>query len=1140
MGAEGCAMKTQLALWFVVAFLLITPSYSQTFGGITGVITDSSGSVIQGATITVTNPQTNFSRESLSNDTGNYNFPNLPPGLYNIKAEHQGFQTEIRHSVELQVQQTARLDFRMSPGAVTEEITVAGGAPLINTENATVGTVIEQKRIEDLPINGRSFISLIALSPNVTTGQTSTAGIASARSGGERAAVSLAISGLRREYTYFTIDGISNTDVDWNTYAFLPSVDALQEFKVQTGVYSSEFGREAGQVNISTRSGTNEYHGTVFEFLRNNKLDARPFGFTTQVPTSAPFKWNQYGFTLGGPIQIPKVFNGKNRLFFMSNYEGFKLRQQAQQTFSLPSAAMQQGNFSQVLGTTVIHDPTNNNAPFAGNIIPPQRLAPVSVSLLEFLPLPNIPGAGLVNNYLALLGNTTDKDQFTQRIDFVESARSSWFGRFSWQDDVVFNAGLKLNGTTVSDRVYQTVISNTRILTSTLVNEFRAGYLGYHNSNLTQLAYKRNVDAELGLHLYYNPDPIAWGSPSVLIQGFTAPPGSTGLFGDSIQAPWVADDHTFQWIDNLSWTHGKHSLKFGVEIRRDRYNEVGNQQPRGTFTFQSQATGYGMSDYMLGYIQSDADVGSLAQARLRATSQSYFVTDNWKVLPSLTIEAGLRYEYSPPWASKGDNIANIIVPTLMIAPGPGPQPLLTRDCAAYGQSDFYIPQLPLVRLAQSANPTCSNDYGTTTLVRPDRNDFAPRLGIAWSPSAKWTVRAGAGIFYAQDRTNSYFDMSRNIAGRSTDTVNPLTNNLTWDHPFTINPGPSVCGVQSPPFICVTTPLGLAIDPDRRTPYLYQFTMNIQRQLTASTVLEVGYLGSLGHKLPGQTLFGQAVPGPGPLPPRNPYPAWSTVDEVVGAGHSNYHGGSLKLTRRLSTGLSLLAAYTWSHSLDTGSGITPENGFNPNQPQIGWCRRCEYGPSDFDTRQRFVVSALYELPAGKGKRFLNHGVASTILGGWQLNSIVTISSGFPVTLLDGTNRANVFYTLNRPDVVLGTPWKLNHPTPNEWFNINAFKLQPQYTFGDAQRNVALGPGISSWNFSSLKNINLTEQKYLQFRFECFNCANHPNFADPGSTLSLNQFASDGSVIPGTGTFGQVTATRNGIDMRELQFSLKLYF
>jgi hypothetical protein len=356
----------------------------------------------------------------------------------------------------------------------------------------------------------------------------------------------------------------------------------------------------------------------------------------------------------------------------------------------------------------------------------------------------------------------------------------------------------------------------------------------------------------------------------------------------------------------------------------------------------------------------------LAEARLRDTSQSYFVTDSWKALPNLTVEAGLRYEYIPPWSSKGDNIANIIVPDFVVNPTPGiTQPYIARNCAAYGQNTFYIPELPLVRLATAMNPTCTSAFGTSTLVRDDKVNFAPRLGIAWSPTTKWTVRAGAGVFFVQDRTNSYFDMARNIAGRSTDTVNPLTNNLTWQHPFNINPGPSVCGVQSPPFICVTTPLGLAIDPDRRTPYMYQFTMNVQRQLTASTALEAGYMAVLGHRLQGQTLLGQAVPGPGPTGPRTPYPAFSTVDAVIGAGHSNYHAFSLKLTRRLSNGLSLLAGYTFSKSLDTGSGITPENGFAPNQPQTGWCRRCEYGYSDFDTRNRVVMSALYELPVVKG-------------------------------------------------------------------------------------------------------------------------------------------------------------------------------
>jgi hypothetical protein len=1134
-------MLTRIISLTVVIAALTLPALCQTFGGITGVITDSSDSILVGASITLVNPSTNFTRAATSNESGNYNFLNVPPGAYTIRAEKQGFQSELRSGVDLQVQQTARIDFRLNVGQVTETVEVVGGAPLLNTENATIGTVIENKRIEDLPINGRSFVSLISLSPNVTTGQTSTGGIASARSGGERGGVSLSIAGLRRVYTYFSLDGVSNTDIDWNTYAFLPSIDALQEFKVQTGVYSAEFGRQAAQVNISTKSGTNEYHGTVFEFLRNNTLDARPFGFTTgKVPTSAPFKWNQYGFTLGGPVQIPKVFNGRNRLFFMSNYEGFKLRAEAQQTFSLPSAAMHAGNFSEILPGTAIKDPANNDQPFAGNIIPNSRLDPISLGMLEFLPSPNNSSGSLVNNHLALLNNSTNKTQFSQRIDFVESPKSSWFGRYSWQDDSTFTAGLRQNGRTVTDQVYQVVISNTRIFTPTLVNEFRAGYLGFHNSNLSQLAFKRDIVGELKIPLYLDPPPIAWGIPNVTIQGFTGGGTSGGTFGDSIQAPWVANDHTFQWTDGLSWTHGAHTMKFGAEVRRDRYNENGNQNPRGSFTFQSQATGYGMGDFMLGYIQADSAIGALAAAQLRATSQSYYITDNWKIRPNITIEAGLRYEYTPPWASRGDNLANVIIPQLLIAPGPGAQPFMARDCAAYGQSDFYYPESPVIRLDQALLPQCSSAYGGTALVRKDLNDFAPRLGIAWSPSSKWTVRAGAGVFYVQDETNTYFDMARNPIGRTNDVTDVTTHNLTWAHPFNTSTGSNKCGVPVPPFICITSPLGFSNETDRRTPYIYQYELNFQRQLSTSTVLEFGYLGSQGHKLQGAMLFGGAVPGTTTILSRNPYPAFSTIQQTTGNVHSNYESASLKLTRRLANGLSFLAGYTLSKSLDSQSAIGSENGVAPRQPQNGWCRRCEYALSDFDTRHRFVASALYELPIGKGKPILNHGIASVLLGGWQLNSIVTRSSGFPVTIMDGVNQANSNTNIDRPDAVYGVPGKLDNPTTGQWFNIASVKLQPFGSYGNVSRNSVLGPGIFSWDFSTLKNFNFSEKSYLQFRFECFNCANHPNFADPGERLAYNRLDANGFAIPGTGTFGAITATRTGIDMRQLQFSLKLIF
>src|SRR6266851_5253011 len=337
---------------------LALPSFCQTFGEITGEVTDSSGGVAVGALVTVTNPQTNFTRQAITNNAGNYTFPALLPGVYNVRAEMQGFQTEIRTGVELQVQQVARIDFQLKVGSLAETLEVSGGAPLLTTENATLGTVIDNQRIVELPLNGRNFLQLVALSPNVNA-TFADGGAATSRQGGDRASQNFSVAGQRREFNYYTLDGVANTDVDFNTYSFLPSIDALQEFKVQTGVYSAEFGHEAAQVNVSTKGGTNDYHGALFEFLRNSKLDARPYGFTSQVPDKSPFKWNQYGFTLGGPIQIPKLFNGRNR---------------TQTVYGTAPAAMRTGDFSQLLPGTVIRNPANNGAPFDKNMIPPDKL----------------------------------------------------------------------------------------------------------------------------------------------------------------------------------------------------------------------------------------------------------------------------------------------------------------------------------------------------------------------------------------------------------------------------------------------------------------------------------------------------------------------------------------------------------------------------------------------------------------------------------------------------------------------------------------------------------------------------------------------------------------------------------------------
>lgn len=1100
--------------------------WAQTQGQITGVVTDPSGSIVLGATVTVTNPETGFERRAITNNAGNYVFPALLPGLYNVKVEMQGFQTEVRNGVELQVNQVARIDFHLNVGRVAETIEVSGGAPLLTTESATIGTVIENRRIVELPLNGRNFLQLVALSPNVNASFAS-AGQAGSRQGGDRSNQQLSIAGNRREWNYFTLDGVDNTDVNFNTYIFLPSIDALQEFKVQTGIYSAEFGREASQVNVSTKGGSNQYHGAVFEFLRNSSLDARPFAFTSQVPAQAPFRWNQYGFTLGGPIQIPKVFNGKDRLFFMSNFEGFRLRNQGQGVYSLPTAAMQGGDFSAILPTTVVRDPLTNQ-PFPNNIIPSSRLSPTAKKLLEFYPAANIQGAGLIQNYLALDNNTTDKDQFTQRIDWVESNKSSWFGRYSWDNEQAVSPALKLNGTNLQTHVNQWMIDNTRVLSPALVNEFRFAYNNFFNSFGRELAFKRDVVKELGIPGLNDPSPAAWGIPAIGILGFSG-------FGDDSEGPYVNRNHTFQWNDNVSWTRGAHSIRIGGDIRRDRYNQFGNQFARGSFIFENQATGYGFADFMLGYTRRDEDSAALAVTQYRATSQAYYIADTWKVRSNLTVDVGLRYEYIPPWADKGDSLMNAWVPhNLAVAnvTDPSLHPVLVR----IGSGDVYANTA--LRFNPAIHVVRDGRLGDR-LINDDKKDFAPRLGIAWSPSPTWTVRTGFGVFYSQDTGNPVFDMGRNLSGRVRVESNTQTHDLTFDHPFGAGGGISPCGVPTPPFVCISQPYVLANKYDRTTPYTMQYELNIQRQLGNSTVAEAGYLGSQGHRLIRMFAFNEALPGAtGSVVDRTPFQEFGRIQEIGNAADSNYNSLSLKLTRRMASGLTYLAGYTFSKSIDDGSGIRTL-GSDPLFPQNSYCISCERGLSIFDTRHRFVTSLLYDLPFGRGRQFLNHGIQSAVLGGWEVSSIFTVSSGFPLTVYSGSDRANIGAGSDRPNATgAQVTMDSGQRGPNGWFNIGAFSLEPLGTFGDVGRDTVIGPGLITWDFSTLKNFNFTESKYLQFRFEAFNFPNHPNWGDPNTTLGSNRLDASGRAIPGAGGFGTITGTRT--PMRELQFSLKVIF
>jgi hypothetical protein len=1117
-------MQTRLFVLVTILVCTGTAVFGQTSGEITGEIRDASGANIPGAVVTVTNTATGAVRNVVSNEAGVYGFPSLPPGVYDLKVSREGFKTVVRNGIQLQVQQSARIDIGMELGQVTESVDVSAEAALLSTENATVGTVIENKRIVELPLNGRNYLQLVSLAPNVSFGF-GNAGQSISRQGGDRATQNISVAGQRSYFNHFTLDGVENTDPNFNTYVIQPSIDALQEFKVQTGIYPAEFGRQVTQINVMTKPGTNQYHGTLFEFLRNDKLDAKQYAFTTARPPQNPFKWNQYGFTLGGPVWIPKIFKGTNRLFFMANYEAFRQRRNVEALYSLPSSAMRTGNFSELLPGTMIYDPAtrvvdaNGNIseqPFAGNIIPTNRINAISTKLLEFYPEPNLATTALIQNRQQTQRQPRNKDQFILRMDFNESAKSQWFGRYSWGDENQLNEGLRLNGFQVLTNVEQYMGSNVRVFSAATVNEFRFGYTRFYNSAGRELAFMRDVVSELGIPGLNGGAPVTWGIPSIGVQNFSG-------FGDDSEGPYENSNNSLQFVDNFSWIRGKHSIRFGGEIRRDVYDQVGNQFPRGSFLFEADATsvvtngvktgGNSFADFLLGYSRRSEAAVSIAQAVFRTAGFGLYVDDVWKVSPKLTVNMGLRYERTPPWEDQTGRLFTVAIPfedrTPMVAD-------LSRHPFFLRQGEPSNDPMAGINL-EWPNIIIKQDGSLgNRLVSIDNADWAPRLGITWSPSSKWVIRSGFGIFYSQDTGNPRFDMARNLAGRTRFEADSR-NLYTFQTAFT-----GLAGARA----VVPRPYSFANEYNRNTPYTAQYMFNVQYELPGNAVVEAGYLGNQSHHLESLRAVNEEIPGTTPHIDRTPYPEFGRIQLVDNGGKGNYHGLSAKLTKRYSAGLTFLLGYTWSKSIDTGSAIRTHDG-DTLFPQNSYCRSCERALSSFHTAHRYVGSILYELPVGKGRALdVQNGFLNAVVGGWQLGSILAIQTGFPFTVVSGSDRSNTGAGFDRPNATGQDP---NLPgdqrSTARFFNTDAFVLQPFATHGNVGRNTMIGPSIFNWDASAHKNFNFTERHYLQFRAEAFNAANHPNWGNPNGNVQS----------PG---FGVIGGTRT--NMRQMQLALKFVF
>jgi len=1130
-------MKTWICVTCVIfALAAVAAPLSAQSGSITGTVTDTTGAVVPAATVEITNVASQTTRTVATTGSGNYSVSFLDPGEYTISVSHPGFQSQ-RSNVVLQVGDTLDVDFQLQVGEVTEYVEVTGGVPLLETVNTDVGTVIENKRIVDLPLNGRNYLQLVQLTPHVNA-EMGTGGQASGRQGGERAEQPIAVAGQRLEFNHFTLDGVENTDPNFNTFVIRPSIEALQEFEVQSGVYSAQYGRQPAQITVTTKAGGNAFHGSVFEFFRNDSLDAKEW---KQAGAKNPFVRNQFGFVLSGPLV-------RNRLFFMSNFEVLRDRKSLRRVANVAPLAFRQGDFSRLIAADVpeadrrpIFDPQtrvfNDEGiaiaadQFPNNIIPASRLNPISQQLLEFLPEPNQPGEGLFGfrtNFQRSAGRPLSTETFSQRIDYNMTNNSQWFGRFSWGDEFAGDAltFAEQSGRTET-RPYQIALSNTTTISPTVINEARFGWTKFVNDRLLRFANERNVTAELGIP-GLNPPPLpeAYGTPSIgLADGLTG-------FGESSGGPFLNDNDQFQWSNNMTVIRGNHTFQFGAELRRERFNQIGNQFARGSFIFQQQATedpanrgvtGFSFSSFMIGESRRSERAFGLANTQFRRWSASAYIEDKWKMTPKLTVTLGLRYEITPPFHDRNRGIMNL----QKFDPGfnengidPNTRtPIFTRP----GHGDFH--ENLAFRFFDDIPTQVGNDALGRALVNTDKDDFAPRAGIAYQLTPKTTIRAGGGFFFAQDSGNPRFDMGRNLAGRGrfeSDDEMPNSNLLD---PFAFERAAFQCtGFDGP---CQGPPFVLTNDEIRETPTVINWMFSVQRELRRNMVLDVTYQGNTGHNLERLRAFNQAVKRTGPddardIFERRPWPVFGivqTVDDVVA---SNYHSLGAKLTQRLTNGVTFLTAYTWSHAIDNGSGIRTRSGdrlFPENSNNL----QKEKGPSQFDQRQRFVASILYQIPGFRN----GQGIAGKLLSGWEIGSIVTFSDGTPLNVGGIGDRNNTGQGAF-PDATGISPFP-DDQTPDNFFNINAFdQSNPELRFRDGTvgRNVLISPGLNNWDFSVLKRTPVgIEGHEIQFRFEAFNFLNRPNLNSPPVDVRAPT------------TFGVIQTAR---EQRRLQFALKYLF
>lgn len=1059
---------------------------------VTGLIMDANSAAIAGAEVTLTNVDTGVARKTVTNAGGYYSIPFAPPGNYRLNVLAKSFKPVTRDGVSLNVDQVARLDFRLEIGVINEGVNITGNGPLLERETSAVGQFIENKTIVTLPLNGRNYPQLALLIPGATPNP------------GSRASDGFSLNGSRTFQNKFLLDGLDNNNyilgADTSSAQVIrPSVDAILEFKVESAGYSAEYGQAAGGViNVAIKSGTNNFHGSAFEFLRNDKLDANDFFANRAGLKRGPLRFNQFGGALGGAVW-------RNRTFFFGSYQG--TRTSASNTFvvTVPTPEQVRGNF----GSINIYDPANVvggiRQQFANNVIPEARMDPVGRKIAMLFPAPNQPG--LVNNYAASAPQTDNANQYDFRGDHNFSERDKLFARFSRLNRGFLrgsicpapgNCGVQTAQqttmpTSLPNDSWSVAAGGTHVFSANAVNELRIGYS--NNQSLLQSPAARPLFDEFGIKGVSQFDGLT-GLPLFLMTNYS-------VLGNRLFTPNPKEAELFQINDNFSYLRGRHSMKFGGGYWRMSAFAGTANAARGSFTFNGQFTsrtpgqglGNAVADLLLG-LTSSASITTRQLGTFLVDYASGYFNDSWKISPKLTVNLGLRYE------------------------------LQTRQREEKNRQAFfdYTPGSPTYgTLVQSRD----GGHRERTFSNLDKNNFAPRLSLAWQLDQKTVLRGGFGIFYGGV---GWYGMNFSGGASPPYLVSAAINSPTTAANTNLKLSDGFAANALDPARVVNPEL---FGQTQDFPYseTYQGTIDLQRELWGGAILSVAYVGSGTAKLRGMIDINAPKPGPGAVQPRRLFPTFGAINALSPFAHASYHSLQAKLERRFSNGFSLLGSYTWSQAIDNSTD-GEDFQYSPVIPQDSFNTDAEKAPSSFDIKHRLVTSIVYDLPFGHARGWLGGSkLARAVFGGFQIGGIFVAQTGQPVNPGVAGNPANVpgpaAQNVNpvRPDRLGDGRLARGERNVDRWFDPAAFAVPAAFTFGNSGRNVLRAPGLVNLDFLAGRNFRLTETKRLELRGEFFNLTNTAHFGRPNAIIGSPQA-------------GRITGT--AAPNRQVQIGLRLVF